>query len=148
VGAGDKGAVSVSVTEDADVVIDVNGYFGPPASGGLSFFPRRPCRTLDTRFGGHKQPFVHERLIEVSRGCSVPSNATIVANAIVVPQPALESLWLWGDGEPQPDVYTMNGFDRIPNSNMAIIPLSNGRVDAYASDPTHLIFDVSGYFAP
>jgi hypothetical protein len=29
---------------------------------------------------------------------------------------------------------------------MAITPTSNGYVSAFASDPTHLVLDISGYF--
>lgn len=148
--AGAGGAVSVYVTDDADVVIDVNGYFGPPASGGLSFYRLSPCRGLDTRSAGNKQPFVGKLAVDVvGSSCGIPANAqAIVANATVVPEDGLGFLSLWADGEGQPYVSTLNAFDGATTSNMAIIPISNGSVDAYASDPTHLILDISGYFAP
>jgi sugar lactone lactonase YvrE len=38
--------------------------------------------------------------------------------------------------------------DLAVTSNMAIVPTSNGIVNARASSATHLILDVSGYFAP
>src|SRR5271170_7225745 len=47
--AGSGGAVSVFVYNDADVILDVNGYFAPPATGGLSLYAVTPCRALDTR---------------------------------------------------------------------------------------------------
>ena len=47
--AGTNGDVSVFVTEDSNLVIDINGYFGPPGPGGISLFPLTPCRVLDTR---------------------------------------------------------------------------------------------------
>jgi len=31
---------------------------------------------------------------------------------------------------------------------MAIVPTNNGKIDAYASNPTNLILDLSSYFAP
>jgi hypothetical protein len=31
---------------------------------------------------------------------------------------------------------------------MAIVPTNNGQVNAYASDLTQLLLDISGYFAP
>jgi hypothetical protein len=31
---------------------------------------------------------------------------------------------------------------------MAIVPTTNTNISAYASDPTYLILDLSGYFAP
>ena len=64
-------------------------------------------------------------------------------------QAALRSaLSLWADGDSQPYVSTLNSFDGSVTSNMAIIPMANGSVDAYASQPTHLVLDVAGYFAP
>jgi hypothetical protein len=31
---------------------------------------------------------------------------------------------------------------------MAIVPTTNGSVSAFASNPNHLVLDISGYFAP
>jgi hypothetical protein len=31
---------------------------------------------------------------------------------------------------------------------MAIVPTSNGKIDAYAAGTTQLILDISGFFAP
>ena len=48
----------------------------------------------------------------------------------------------------QPLASTLNAYDGLVTSNMAIIPTTNGSIDAYASQLTHLILDISGYFAP
>jgi hypothetical protein len=148
--AGTKGSISVYVTDDADVVIDANGYFGPQTSHGLSLYSISPCRVLDTRSVGDKQPFLHTREVNVTgSACSIPPTAqTVVTNATVVPEQKLGFLSLWPVGEAQPYVSTLNAFDGSTTSNMAIIPISNGSVDAYVTDPTHLILDASGYFAP
>ena len=69
-------------------------------------------------------------------------------NATVVPTGALGYLSLWPDGQGQPLVSTLNAFDGIITSNMAIMPSTNGKVDAYASGLTQLILDISSYFAP
>ena len=47
-----------------------------------------------------------------------------------------------------PLVSTLNAYDGLVTSNMAIVPNDNGSVDAYADGLTHLILDISGYFAP
>jgi hypothetical protein len=57
-------------------------------------------------------------------------------------------LTLWPDGEPQPTVSTLNAIDGFVTSNMAIVPTTNGSIDAYASALTQLIQDISSYFAP
>ena len=56
--AGTGGAISIFVSDATHVIIDINGYFAPPArAGGLAFYPVTPCRVADTRnangaFGG------------------------------------------------------------------------------------------------
>ncbi len=52
------------------------------------------------------------------------------------------------DGQPQPLVSTLNAQDGAITSNMAIVPSTNHKVDAFASGLTNLILDVSSYFAP
>jgi hypothetical protein len=54
VAAGAEGAVSVYGTNNADVIMDINGYFVSPAtSRALAFYPLAPCRVVDTRMGRH-----------------------------------------------------------------------------------------------
>jgi hypothetical protein len=65
-----------------------------------------------------------------------------------VPQGYLGYLTLWPDGTTQPLVSTLNALDGSISSNMAIVPSTNGKVDAYASGLTQLILDISSYFAP
>jgi hypothetical protein len=66
----------------------------------------------------------------------------------VVPSSSLAYLTLWPDLEQQPVVSTLNAYDGFITSNMAIVPTSNGSIDAYAAGLTQLILDISGYFAP
>jgi hypothetical protein len=66
----------------------------------------------------------------------------------VVPSGALGYLTLWPDGATQPLVSTLNALDGSISDNMAIVPTTNGKVDAYASGLTQLILDISSYFAP
>jgi hypothetical protein len=73
-----------------------------------------------------------------------------VFNATVVPdhRHPMGYLTLWPDGEDMPLVSTLNAYDGLVTSNMAIVPNDNGSIDAYADGLTHLILDISGYFAP
>jgi hypothetical protein len=148
VGAG--GNVSVFVTHDTDLVIDINGYFAPPLPGGLSLFNLPSCRVLDTRIPAGASPFSGERDVNVvSSGCSAPLSAKAFAlNATVVPPGPFGFLTLWPQGTPQPFVSTLNAPDGTVTSNLAIVPTTNGSVSAFASNPTHLVLDISGYFAP
>jgi hypothetical protein len=147
--AGSNGTISLYVTNNTDMVIDIDGYFAPPATGGLSFLALPPCRVVDTRSGGG-QPFSGTINVNVTASsCGVPSTAeAYVFNATVVPSGGLNYLTLWPQSEAQPLVSTLNAMDGTITSNMAIVPTINGSISAYAANPTQLILDISGYFAP
>ncbi len=150
--AGGGGYVSVYPTNDTDLVIDINGYFAAAGTGGLSLYGVQPCRVIDTRKLGPGYPFtgiLFPPVDVVDAGCAASSAAqAYVFNASVVPYGALGYLTLWPDGAPQPLVSTLNALDGSISSNMAIVPSTNGSVDAYASGITQLILDISSYFAP
>jgi len=146
--AGTSGSVNVFTTDDTDLVIDANGYFGAPASGGLSLYTIQPCRVLDTR-QSPGTPITYLAVNVLAGACGVPASAqAYVFNATVVPAGSLGFLTLWPDGQPQPLASTLNAVDGATTANMAIVPSSNGSIDAFASQSTHLILDISGYFAP
>ncbi len=148
--AGTNGDVSVFVTNNADVIIDVNGYFAPPGTGGLSLYALTPCRVLDTRNSPGRP--ASSGAIDVSvmlSGCGAPAAAqSYVLNATVVPPGALGFLTLWPQGTTQPLVSTLNAIDGSVTSNLAIVPTTNGLISSFASNPVHLVLDISGYFAP
>ena len=146
--AAKNGDISAYVSDDSDLVIDVNGYFAPPGMGGLSLYPLVPCRVLDTRNGSGV--FSGELTVNVKgSGCFVPTSAqAYIFNATVVPPGPLGFLTLWADSQQQPPVSTLNAYDGAVTSNMAIVPTVNGLIDAFASDPTNLLLDISSYFAP
>ncbi|MFL6466137.1 MAG: BACON domain-containing protein [Bryobacteraceae bacterium] len=148
--AGDNGDLSVYVTNDTDLIIDINGYFAPPASSGLSLYNLAPCRVYDSRMPG-AQPIVNSTAVSVAGStCSAPASAqSYIFNATVVPTNSLLFLTLWphGAGE-QPNASTLNAPDGAVTSNLAIVPTTDGSVSAFASHSTHLILDIFGYFAP
>ncbi len=147
--AGTGGQIDVYPSDDTNLVIDVNGYFAPASSavGGLSLFTLTPCRVLDTRTDGGQ--FFGTLPVEmVVNPCGLPSTAqTVAVNATVVPQGSLGYLTLWPNGQTQPLASTLNAADGAVTSNMAVVPTSNGYINAYASDPTQLIVDLFSYFA-
>ena len=105
-----------------------------------------PCRVIDTRpnsFNGLKVVSV------AGSSCAPPATAqAFVLNATVVPSGPLVYLSLWPDGSAQPYVSTLNADDGAITSNLAIVPTTNGSVDAFADGNTNLILDISSYFAP
>ncbi|MGB8771035.1 MAG: Ig domain-containing protein, partial [Candidatus Korobacteraceae bacterium] len=82
--------------------------------------------------------------------CMVPAAAqAYVLNATVVPDGALGYLTLWPDIPPPPPIAsTLNALDGVITNNMAIVPTTNGEINATASGTTQLILDISSYFAP
>ena len=147
--AGTNGDISVFVTNTSDLVIDVNGYFAPPTTGGLSLYALTPCRVLDTR-DSPLPPFTGTVDVSVMlSGCGAPATAqSFVMNATVVPPGPFGFLTLWPQGTTKPFVSTLNAGDGFVTSNLAIVPTTNGLISSFASDPVHLILDISGYFAP
>ena len=148
--AGVGGAVAVYPSHDTDLVADIDGYFAPQATGGLSLYSAMPCRVLDTRssggaFSGQRNPPVSV----AASACNVPATAKAYAlNATVLPVGSLTYLTLWPDGQAMPLASTLNAQDGVTASNMAILPNLDGKIDAYASGTTQLIVDISSYFAP
>ncbi len=150
--AGTTGKVSVYPSNDTDLIIDINGYFAPAGPGGLSLYAVAPCRVIDTRHVGSGQPFsgtLSPPVNVTGSFCGPPATAqAYVFNATVVPTGELGYLTLWPDGTGRPTVSTLNALDGTITNNMAIVPSTNGKVDAYASGITQLILDISSYFAP
>ena len=144
--AGTTGSASIFTSDDADVILDVNGYFAPPATGGLSLYTAAPCRVIDTR----PIPFTGTTAVSVEGSACAPASTAeaYVLNATVVPEGALNYLTLWPAGATQPNVSTLNADDGAITSNMAVVPTNNGAIDAYANGTTNIILDISSYFAP
>lgn len=149
--AGNNGNVSVYVTNDTDLIIDISGYFAPPATGGISLYNLVSCRVYDSRTGTGAQPILNSTTINVAgSGCNAPADAhSYIFNATAVPTNLMLYLTLWphGDGE-QPIASTLNALDGVVSSNMAIVPATDGFINADTSHSTYLIFDILGYFAP
>jgi outer membrane protein assembly factor BamB len=148
--AGTGGDIEAYAYNSTDMIVDINGYFAAPGTGGLSLYPASPCRVLDTRngsgaFHGDLNPPVNV----VNSACAPPPQAqAYVLNATVVPSGVLDYLTLWPDGENEPSASTLNAWDGAVTSNMAIVPTNNGIIDAFADGTTQLILDISSYFAP
>jgi hypothetical protein len=155
--AGTNESISVFVTNPTDVVLDGNGYFAAPGSlGALTFYPVTPCRVADTRnangpFGGPELAGGSTRSFTIpASGCNIPSTAAAYSlNVTVVPSGVLYYLTAWPTGLSQPLVSTLNSFDGSVVANAAIVPAgTSGAISIYVTNPTQVILDINGYFAP
>lgn len=153
--AGTNGSINVFATDATDVVVDINGYFAPPATGGLKFYTLAPCRVSDSRlatgaFGGPTLTAAQTRTYALPTStCNVPTGAQAYSlNATVLPQSTLGYLTLFPAGVAQPTVSTLNA-DASVVANAAIVRAgTNGAISAYVTDLTELVLDINGYFAP
>jgi hypothetical protein len=145
--AGQDGGVAVFPSDNTELVADINRYFAAPAQGGLSLYSVVPSRALDTR--QHDGASSGELTVDIGNGGCAPAAArAYVFNATVVPPGSFGYLTLYPDGQDRPLASTLNAIDGAITSNMAIVPSTNGCIDAYASGLTQLILDISSYFAP
>ena len=148
-----NGQISVYSTDDADLIVDVSGYYAPPTSGGLALYNVTPCRAWDSRGTNGTGPSVNGASFHDATGgdCAgrIPASAqSLVMNATVVPAASLSYLTLWAHGAAQPLQSTLNAYDSAVTSNLAVVPTTDGNVAFFVTAPTALIYDVFGYFAP
>ena len=155
--------MNVFVTDTANVVLDIDGYFASPSSSTLAFYPLTPCRVADKRSNTYPQGLGAPHLagsvardFPVLNSPCIPSGVNAAAysfNVTAVPYPGQGSrlgyLELWPTGQqPQNPVSTLNNLTGTNVANAAIIPAgNNGAITAYASNDTDLLIDVNGYFA-
>ena len=155
--AGTNGGVTLFASNATNVIIDINGYFVPASgSNNLAFYPVTPCRAADTRgatgvLGGPTLAAGVARSFPILSGpCGIPGTAQAYAlNMTAVPPGPLGFLSTWPDGLGQPSVSTLNAIGGAVTANLAIVPAGvNGAINVYASSASHVIIDITGYFAP
>jgi hypothetical protein len=158
--AGTNGNISIYASDDTDVLFDINGYFAAAGASGLDYYAMTPCRVADTRgfagftgqFGPPSMGGNTSRSFPVqSSGCNVPSMAAAYSfNVTVVPSAGvLNYLTTWPTGQPQPLASTLNSPEGMVVANAALVPAgTGGAISVYVSDPTDVLFDIGGYFAP
>ncbi len=150
--AGNGGAIQTFATHGTNLVLDVNGYFGPAGfQSEMLFHPITPCRAADTRISGAGAPVMaanEKRDFQISGRCGVPAGARAYSlNVTVVPANTLGYLTLWPGGKPKPLVSTLNSYLGRIVANAALVPAGNsGFVSVFVTDQTHVIVDVNGYF--
>ena len=157
--AGTGGDIEVLAGNPTDVILDINGKFAAPGTGGLQFYTVTPCRVADTRTGqGFTGAFGPPSLAAYagrnfpiqSSPCGILSTAQAYAlNLTVVPLGTLSFLSAWPTGQAYPGVSTLNSPDGFVIANAAIVPAgASGGITVLAGNPTDLIIDIVGYFAP
>jgi hypothetical protein len=157
IGANENGFIDIQATSSTDILIDVSGYFSEAAyaPNGLAFYPMTPCRVLDTRsgtgpLGGPALIANATRTFPVQSACGIPPQAqAYFLNATVVPPGTLGYITIYPTGTQQPIASTLNDLEGWVVANGGVFPAgSNGSLNVYSLHSTHLVLDISGYFAP
>jgi hypothetical protein len=159
--AGTQGAIDVFVTNTTDLVIDINGYFAPPGNpGALFFYSLAPCRVADSRansgfpaaFGPPSFGGGATRVFPMQSTCMIPASAqaySLNMTVVVSKGAGLGYLTAWPAGLPLPVAATLNALTGGTVSAAALVPAgTSGSISVFASNPTDLIIDIGGYFAP
>jgi hypothetical protein len=157
--AGAGGAVSFFATHQTHLVLDINGYFAAPGTGGLSFYTQTPCRVADTRTGQGASGSLGPPALAgntsrafqfTASSCGIASGAGAYSlNVTVVPSGPLGYLTAWPSGGAQPFVSTLNSPLGAVVANAAIVPAgTGGAVSVFVTNTTDVILDINGRFAP
>src|ERR1035441_11044232 len=136
--AGTGGQINVFASNPTDLVIDIDGYFAPMGTGGLSLFTVTPCRVVDTRQPPGSPPITSLNVDISASACGIPSTAQAdVLSVTVVPPGPLGYMTLWPQGQTMPVVSTLNALDGAVTSSLAIVPTASGSISIFPSNPTH-----------
>ncbi|HTH05508.1 MAG TPA: SpoIID/LytB domain-containing protein, partial [Ilumatobacteraceae bacterium] len=147
-----SGEVCVFVSTEMHVVVDLSGWYGPTAS--TEFFALDPFRAIDTRNGtGLSGAFTagSNRAITLAGSGGLPSASTLRAVMAEVTAVAPSSTGYLTVHPCLPAVPGLSMVRYTPGANFANPVASpddaSGRWCIAASATTHVLVDVSGYFA-
>ena len=161
-GVATGGPVSVFVSNNTDLLIDINGYFPALGTiGALNFYPLTPCRIADTRVGfGFSGFFGPPALVggatrtfpAQQSSCTIPSTAqaySLNITAVVPSGGSLGFLTVFPAGAALPGASTLNAPTGGVVGNAAFVSAGiAGAISVFASNATDLLIDINGYFAP
>jgi len=162
VGLGNDGAFKIYALSPTDVVVDVTGYYAPPAAGGLYFHPLpKPIRLLETRpgeigcdapgaaiQGGDAGTRTQQGRVSCG-GVTIPNAAlAIVGNATTVGPAGPGYLTLYPAGAAKPLVASSNYWtNQIVNGPFTVGLSASGAFNIFTLATTHLVVDVLGYYS-
>ncbi len=166
---GSAGDICVHVSQPADVLVDLAGFFdGSLPVGGAAlavpaFEAATPTRLVDTRTGlGSQQNFVQPGApltVEIVGAelndpddtdsvIVVPESATAVALNLTVANPTANGYaTIWPCGTEQPLASNINFLAGQNRANSVIAPIgADGTICVFVERPTNVILDVAGWF--
>ena len=153
------GAFNIYALTTTEVVVDVTGYYAPPATAGLYFHPLpAPVRLLETRAGqtvgcvrpGAPLPGNVDTLQTATGACTgIPAAARAIAgNATTVSPQSGGYLTLFPADASRPLVASSNyEFNQIVNGPFTVGLSPAGQFKIFTTATTELVIDVLGYFS-
>ncbi len=152
----DNGQVCVYSEVDADIVIDLQGWFGPTDP---AFSASDPYRLVDTRIGrGAPQQRVAESApLEVpirgitvpvnGRNVTVPDGAVAAVINVVATEPVGDGYFtVWGCDGASPLTSSLNYGPRATVANGVIAPVgADGSICIYTKASSHVVVDIAGW---
>jgi Cysteine-rich secretory protein family len=142
------GGLCVYSLADADLIIDVNGYYS--AGGDGHFAPVAPTRLMDSRIGlgaagrlgaGTVQP------LQVAGVAGVPGSARLVMLNVTSVLPDLAGfVTVYPCDQPRPMASSLNPVPGKVKPNLVISPVAaDGTVCLYTLTDVDLVVDITGY---
>jgi hypothetical protein len=144
---GADGKIKVFANNQAHVIVDVMGWFGP--AGQAEYVEVPSTRVLDSRLpGGVKMTggsTIHVQIV----GPVVPPNARSVVLNVIATEPDLPGfLTVFPGNASRPLSSNVNYVKGQTIPNAVIVGLGpTGAVDIFSNASTHVVVDVVGYFA-
>ena len=146
-------SIAPSVTS-ARLIIDDRGIFiDPDGTDTGKFVPITPCRVADTRVTPAKRLSAGTPVtFAIAGACDLPPAANIdsvAINVTAVNPTATAFVRVWGGGDPQPAVSTLNvKAGQIVANHAIVYSGASGNINALVNaGTTDLIIDVSGYYS-
>ncbi|MEP7342472.1 MAG: putative Ig domain-containing protein, partial [Acidobacteriota bacterium] len=161
VGLSANGNFNIFGERTIDAIVDISGYYAPPAPGGLYYHPlSKPVRLLDTRAGQGNCDNVNAPInAETSltkqahincEGLTIPAAAqAIVGNATVINVSGQTGyLTIYPNGVPAPLAGNIVYFPGQILANAFTVSLgATGEFNIFAERQIDMVIDVAGYYS-
>ena len=139
------GEFCIVTSSSVDVIVDLNGTFSEDSP--LRFVSSNPRRLLDTRSGIGGWTPIHARNARIELPAT-PPNAKAVTGTVTIVEPLSQAFLVAEPCDATTDTSVVNSIAGGVLANTVTIPVSDGAVCITASQPTHTLFDVSGWWVP
>ncbi|MBI5090401.1 MAG: hypothetical protein HZB15_16510, partial [Actinobacteria bacterium] len=128
-----------------DVVVDVNGYYGP--DGDARFSPITPVRLLDTRESGNRLSAGQQIELPVAGVAGIPAGVRAVTLNVTSVDPSRDGfVTVYPCNGERPTVSNLNPHPGRVRPNLVVTPVADdGTVCLFTLQDVDLVVDATGY---